>query len=68
MKKKKLADEAEVGRQRQQPLKKQDGCRRLQTEQLQAEHQPTQPASQASETDQVGRSCIAEKHVSTMAV
>ena len=55
--KKKLADEAEMERQRQQPLKEQDGCRRPHMEELQAEHQPTQPAIQESETDQVGHSC-----------
>ena len=55
--KKKLADEAEMERQRQQPLKEQDECWRLHMEQPQAEHQSTQPAIQGDETDQAGHSC-----------
>ena len=54
--KRKLADEAEMERQRQQPLKEQDGCQRLHMEQLQAKQHLTQPAIQESETDQVGHS------------
>ena len=55
--KKKLADEAEVERQRQQLLKGQDEWQRLHTERLQAEHQLPRPAAQESGTDQVGHSC-----------
>ena len=43
-------------RQQQQVLKEQDGCKRLQREQPQADPHLTQPANQESETDQVGHS------------
>ena len=44
-------------RQQQQLLKERDGGRRLHLEEPQAEHQPTQPVIQESETDQVGHIC-----------
>ena len=52
--KKKLADEAEMERRRQELLNEQDGYWRLRMEQAQAEQRLTRPAIEESETDKVG--------------
>ena len=54
--KKKLADEAEMERRRQELLNEQDGYWRLRMEQAQAEQRLTRPAIEESETDKVGHS------------
>ena len=54
--KKKLANEVEMERRWQELHKEQKGCWRLHMEQLKAEHHLPRPASQKSNTDQVGHS------------
>ena len=63
--KKKLAEEAEMERRRQELLSEQDGYWRLRMEQAQAEQRLTGPAIEESETDKVGHSCDLHKEFTT---